>query len=247
MSNATPARLSLRGKARLTRSGATCVAGGVNFSVFSRHASSIELLLFDRGDDKRPVRVIPMDAVANRTYHYWHVFVPGAAPGQIYALRADGPFDAARGCRFDPSKVLLDPYGRAVLTPAAYDRTVASQIGVAEVGDGDEIGCGGPLDVRLGRRRAPEAAVLTHHHLRDACAWVHRPSELGVTCHKRGTYAGLIDKIPYLQQLGITAVESCQCFNSTLRTARPGKSIIGGTHPSRFSLRIKGTAREGIR
>src|SRR3954451_7309681 len=77
--------------------GATPVEGGVNFSIFSRNATSMELLLFDREDDARPTRVIKFDPVANRTYHYWHVFVPGVLSGQIYGFRADGPFDPARG------------------------------------------------------------------------------------------------------------------------------------------------------
>src|SRR4051794_22009473 len=101
--------------------GATVADGGVNFSVFSRTAKGIDLLLFDRTDDARPAREIRLDPVANRTYHYWHVFVPGAKAGQIYAFRAHGPFAPERGLRFDPTKVLLDPYGRSVVVPTAYD------------------------------------------------------------------------------------------------------------------------------
>src|SRR5437764_10106880 len=72
--------------------GATVVDGGVNFSVFSRTASGIDLLLFDRVDDAKPSAVIPIDPVAGRAYHYWHVFVPRLKAGQIYGYRADGPF-----------------------------------------------------------------------------------------------------------------------------------------------------------
>ena len=100
--------------------GATLLNGGANFSVFSRSAVSIELLLFDRVDDARPPRVIPMDPSANRTYHYWHVYVPGLQEGQIYGFRAFGPFEPDRGLRFDPSKLLLDPYGRAISVPRNY-------------------------------------------------------------------------------------------------------------------------------
>src|SRR5678815_3484895 len=91
--------------------GATLIPGGVNFSVFSRNATGMELLLFDRVDDARPSRTIRVDPLTSRTYHYWHVFVPGIQAGQIYGFRAHGPFEPARGLRFDPSKVLLDPYG----------------------------------------------------------------------------------------------------------------------------------------
>ena len=105
--------------------GATLVSGGANFSVFSRSAEWIELLFFDRVEDARPSRVIPIDPFANRTYHYWHVFVPGVEVGQIYGFRAHGPFEPDRGLRFDPSKVLLDPYGRAVGVPKNYSREAA--------------------------------------------------------------------------------------------------------------------------
>jgi pullulanase/glycogen debranching enzyme len=89
--------------------GATVLPEGMNFSLFSRRASGVELLFFDREDDPRPARVIPIDPAANRTYHYWHVFVPGVQAGQLYAYRVQGPSDKARGLRFDPAKVLLDP------------------------------------------------------------------------------------------------------------------------------------------
>src|ERR1700757_323778 len=90
--------------------GASCVAGGVNFSVYSRTASAIDLLLFDRADDDRPARGIPVDPSANRTYYYWHVLVPGLRAGQLYGYRVHGPSDPASGLRFDSEKVLLDPY-----------------------------------------------------------------------------------------------------------------------------------------
>ena len=77
--------------------GATLVNGGANFSVFSRSATSIDLLFFDRVDDARPSRVIPIDPLENRTYHYWHVFVPGVEAGQIYGFRACGTVRASSG------------------------------------------------------------------------------------------------------------------------------------------------------
>ena len=97
--------------------GATLVDGGVNFCVFSREAHTVELLLFDDAGEAGPADVIRLRAPAHRTYHYWHVFVAGLRPGQVYAYRAIGPFDPARGLRFDPEKALLDPYGRAVVVP----------------------------------------------------------------------------------------------------------------------------------
>ncbi|MFZ2196249.1 MAG: hypothetical protein WAV13_00840, partial [Thermodesulfovibrionales bacterium] len=109
--------------------GATVSHGGVIFSVFSKNADSVELLLFENSGDIAPSRTVLLDPRKNRTYHYWHVFVPDIAPGQIYAYRVYGPDEPERGMRFDSSKVLLDPYGRAVVVPETYDRIAASQPG----------------------------------------------------------------------------------------------------------------------
>ena len=101
--------------------GATVVDGGVNFSLFSRTATGVELLFFDREDDAKPSRVVRLDPVANRTYHYWHAFVPGVQAGpDSTATASHGPVDPRRGLRFDPTKVLLDPYGRGVVVPEDY-------------------------------------------------------------------------------------------------------------------------------
>src|SRR6516162_10861909 len=109
--------------------GAIPTPQGVNFSVYSKHATGVELLLFDRVDQACPRGTIRLDPSINRTYHYWHVFVPGVQPGQIYGYRVAGPQDPANGMRFDPAKVLLDPYARGVVVPARYSREAAGQEG----------------------------------------------------------------------------------------------------------------------
>src|SRR3954470_6207396 len=109
--------------------GATLCDGGVNFSVFAKDATAAELLLFDHIDQPEPSRVIALDPRKHRTYHYWHVFVPGVAAGQIYGYRVSGPFDPARGLRFDPQKVLLDPYARCIARPQARSRDRACKPG----------------------------------------------------------------------------------------------------------------------
>ncbi|HET8579592.1 MAG TPA: glycogen debranching protein GlgX, partial [Nitrospiraceae bacterium] len=83
--------------------------GGVNFCLFSKNSTLVELLLFDHENDAKPSRVITLDPQKHRTYHYWHVFVPDLEPGQLYGIRAVGPYEPERGLRFDPEKVLLDP------------------------------------------------------------------------------------------------------------------------------------------
>ena len=109
--------------------GVTLVPGGANFSLFAKHSAAAQLLLFDDVDAATPSRVIDLDPRTNRTYHYWHVFVPGITAGQLYAYRVAGPFDPERGLRFDPDKVLLDPYGKSVARPAARSREAARHPG----------------------------------------------------------------------------------------------------------------------
>ena len=191
--------------------GATLVEGGLNFSVFSRDATLVELLLFDRVDDGRPKRIIPIDPTTNRTYHYWHTFVPGVRAGQIYALRVHGPQDPSRGLRFDPSKLLLDPYGRCVAAPKDYSREAARR-------DGDNAATAMKnVLVDTGTYDWKGDAPLCHSSSRTVIYEMHvrgftRHPSSGVGETTRGTYAGLIDKIPYLQQLGVTAVELLPVF-----------------------------------
>jgi isoamylase len=82
----------------------------------------VQLLLFDQADDAYPSRTVTLDPVTSRNRHYWHVFVPQIGVGQIYAFRVDGSFVPEQGLRFDPQKILLDPYGRAIARPANYSR-----------------------------------------------------------------------------------------------------------------------------
>jgi isoamylase len=108
---------------------ATVSPEGVNFSVFSKGAAAVELLLFRKMDAPQAERVIALDPRKHRTYHYWHVFVHGLKAGQIYGYRVAGPWTPDRGARFDPGIVLLDPYGRAVAIPPGYSRDLASRPG----------------------------------------------------------------------------------------------------------------------
>jgi isoamylase len=213
--------------------GATVDPGGVNFSVFSKDATSIELLLFDAASDARPAKIIALDANRQRTYHYWHVFVPNLEPGQIYAYRAHGPFAPERGFRFDSEKVLIDPYGLAVTVPEAYNREAAKRPGdntavaiksvVADPGRYDWEG-----DVPL--KRPFTETVIYELHVRGFTS--HTSS--GVAFVKRGTYAGLIEKIPYLKDLGVTAVELLPVFQFDPQDAPQGRVNYWGYQPVSF-------------
>ncbi|HZL99235.1 MAG TPA: hypothetical protein VFD43_03195, partial [Planctomycetota bacterium] len=85
--------------------GSSLAPGGANFSLYSKHATKVQLLLFDGADDGRPARTIELDPRRERTYHYWHCFVPGVQAGQLYGYRVQGPIDPARGLRFDHEKL----------------------------------------------------------------------------------------------------------------------------------------------
>jgi len=213
--------------------GATPDGNGTNFSLFSRSASRVELLFFDRADDGRPGRSIDLDPRFHRTYHYWHAFVPGAKVGQLYGYRVHGPFDPAQGMRFDPTKVLLDPYGRGVVVPPNYSREAAAQPGdnaatamknvVVDPNtydwEGDE-----PL------RRPSSQTIIYEVHVRG---FTRHPSS-GVAEAKRGTYAGMIEKIPHLQQLGVTAVELLPVFQFDAQDCPPGRVNYWGYAPVSF-------------
>src|SRR5512136_1670745 len=109
--------------------GATVTPEGVNFCIYSKNCVAMELLLFDRMDSPEPARVIALDPREHRTFTYWHVFLKGGQPGQLYGYRAYGPADPARGHRFDGTKVLLDPYTRAVMFGDNYSREAAARPG----------------------------------------------------------------------------------------------------------------------
>jgi glycogen operon protein len=213
--------------------GATVFPDGVNFSLFSRDATGVELLLFDRAGDGRPARTIALDPGRNRTYHYWHAFVPGIGAGQLYGYRVAGPREPWRGNGFDPDKLLLDPYGRALAVPADYSRRAA-----AEPGDNlatamksvvaDPRGYDWEGDAPL--KRPFSRTVIYELHV---AGFTRHPSS-GVAAGKRGTYAGLIEKIPYLRELGVTAVELLPVFQFDPQDAPQGFPNYWGYSPVSF-------------
>jgi len=208
--------------------GATVRPDGVNFSVYSKNATLVELLLFDREDAASPSRVISLDPGEHRTYHYWHLFVPGLKPAQIYGFRAVGPFDPARGMRFNGDKVLLDPYGRAVAVPKAYRRTANDVSSAMKSIVSNPSGYDWDGDRPL--LRPFVETVIYEMHIRG---FTRHPGS-GVSREKAGTYAGLIEKIPYLVDLGITAVELMPVFQFDTTDAPVGRVNYWGYSPVSF-------------
>jgi isoamylase len=213
--------------------GASLVAAGANFSVFSKHATAVQLLLFDRVDDARPSRVIDLDPRIQRTYHYWHAFVPGIEAGQLYGYRVHGPFAPDKGLRFDGEKVLLDPYAKCVARPARGSRIAASLRGddaatavKSVVVDPDTYDWEDDRPPRTPFTRT----VIYELHVGN---FTRHPNS-GVAADRRGTFVGLIEKIPYLKDLGVSAVELLPVFAFDEESAPPGHRNVWGYQPLAF-------------
>ena len=184
--------------------GATVLSGGVNFSLFSQRATSVELLLFERFDDAEPFQTIVLNPHRHRTFHYWHVYVQGLREGQIYAYRVEGPHDVSQGSRFNHTKVLIDPYSRGVVYGKNWSRSDA-------IGDIDNTRSAMKSLAVDALRYHWESVATPGYKLSESI--IYETHVRGFTRHSSsgvkypGTYDGLIEKIPYLKDLGITTVE----------------------------------------
>ncbi len=185
--------------------GATVYPDGVNFSLFSKNAIEVDLLLFEAEDHREPSHVIRLKKKTNRTFYYWHCFVEGIGHGQLYGYRVHGPHDPANGYLFDANKVLLDPYTRAVVSDT-YKRDDARSPGDNCATAMKSVVIDPTLYDWEGDR--PLYTPYSHSILYElhVGGFTKDPSSQ-VEGGLRGTYRGLIEKIPYLQKLGITTVE----------------------------------------
>jgi glycogen operon protein len=179
-----------------------------NFALFSRHATSVTLLLYSERDPARPVHHYALDPVLNKSGLIWHCRVPEGNLGgaTLYGYRIDGPHDPVGGHRFDAGKVLLDPFAPSVCFPPGYSRSSATRPGptdgMAPLG---RLSKGlKPFDADTAPRpRHTHDCIVYELHVKGFTARANS----GVSPEKRGTFAGLTEKIPYLQDLGITVVE----------------------------------------
>jgi glycogen operon protein len=194
--------------------GATWMGNGVNFAIFSEHAAGVELCLFDNiGAAEERVR-IPLN---EHTDQVWHVFLPDVRPGQLYGFRISGPYDPERGFRFNSSKLLLDPYAKAIAGSVSWADEMFGYV----MGDNEDL----TQDFRDDAWGVPKSVVVDtafdwQHDKRPAIPlhesviyevhvkgfsrlWNKLPEEL------RGTYAGLgsVPVIDYFKKLGVTALE----------------------------------------
>ncbi len=195
--------------------GATWDGGGVNFALFSEHATAVVLCLYDQRDPGKEVRQV---RVEQRTDQVWHVYLPGVRPGTLYAYRVNGPYEPHRGHRFNPAKALIDPYAKAVAGTLAWNDAFFGYRLDDPAGDGKP-------DDRDSAPYVPKSVVVD-----PAFDWEgDRPPRTGwartviyevhvkgftrrhpdVPPALRGTYAGLASPaaIRHLTELGVTAVE----------------------------------------
>jgi isoamylase len=177
--------------------------GGANFSIFSRYATDVELLLFTTAEDKEPFLAISLQKDINRTFYYWHVYIVGLPLGTWYNWRIDGAnLTTENGFSFDKEKHLIDPWARAV-SQKNWSRKAGCKPGDNGLTSmrccvvDDRYDWEGDTPLRI----SSEKAIIYELHVggftRHPSAKVNHP----------GTFSGLIEKIPYLQQLGITHVE----------------------------------------
>jgi isoamylase len=190
--------------------------GGTNFTLFSENAEKVELCLFDDEDNETRVEL------CERTAFNWHGYLPGIGPGQRYGYRVHGPYDPKAGHRFNPHKLLIDPYAKSIEGKVRWNRAnVLPYVPTSEAGDDADL----ELDDENSAVAVPKSVVIDQYF-----DWeddrppntpfhetvIYETHVKGFTmCHPgvredlRGTYAGLADPaaLEYLKELGVTAVE----------------------------------------
>ncbi len=197
--------------------GATVSAEGINFAIYSQNATSAFLALFDHPDDPAPSCHIRLDPKCHKTGDVWHIFVKDLKPGQIYAWRMDGPYRPLNGHRFNVNKLLLDPYARAMIgtidmfSDDLYGFNRRSAMKDRSFSPTDSA----PVTARCVALPQPpidwDTENRPHHPLSQSI--IYECHVKGMTAHsssfstKPGTFLGLIDRIPHLKSLGITAIE----------------------------------------
>ena len=183
--------------------GVTWEGDGWNFALHSRHATGVTLLLYDEKNFVKPQAALTLDPLQNKTGRIWHCFVPHVADARYYGYRVEGPTGARH--RFDAQKVLLDPFATEVFFPPEFSRAAATQPGA---NDGRAplgvLPVKKPVTERIARPRHPWHEIVIYElHVKGFTARANS----GVSKEKRGTFLGLIEKIPYLKELGVTVVE----------------------------------------
>lgn len=188
---------------------------GVQFSIFSRNASGVKLILFHNSEPDSDFTEIALDPFLNKTGDVWHIWIEGLSEGQVYGYRISGEYDPANGHRFNENKLLIDPYSRAITGNFIWDLSKACgiELNVSNKAESFSTVDSGPYVPRSivinGRNeivkspiRIPENDLIIYElHVKGFTA--HHSSKVNFP----GTFKGLTEKIPYLKELGINAVE----------------------------------------
>lgn len=226
--------------------GVTFTDKGANFCVYGRLAKSVELLFFEHKDAVNACQIINLSPIENRTAYYWHIFVEGVQAGQLYGFRVNGPYRPQQGIRFYPDKILLDPYGLLVERGANFSRDAA-------IGEGSNISsCLKSVVVDIDDYDWGDDCHPRHSFAKSVIYEMHvggftRHQSSGLAKNKRGTYSGLVEKIPYLQELGITAVELMPVYQFDPGEHHAGLVNYWGYSPlSLFSVHREYSADQSI-
>ena len=180
--------------------GAVLTGKGVNFSVFSRNAEEVSLVLFENAEINSPYTEIKLDWQKNKSGDIWHCHVNGLKEGACYLYRVNGPYIPEKGLRFNPQKALIDPYAKALTSinnrdTAKPEDTIQNMTRCIVINDDFDWQGDLPLNYPL------RFSVLYETHIKGLTA--HPSSDVK---HK-GTYRGVIEKIPFFKELGITSLE----------------------------------------
>jgi len=184
-----------------------------NFALYSKHATSVTLQLYRDNDTRQPFYSYLFKPLLNKSGRVWHCRLPAATidGAHYYAYQIDGPNQPEQGHRFDPQKILLDPYARAIHFPNDLDRLAArlpgSNAGKAPLGC-IHVGSDANTQVNEPHPQHDHDTIIYELHVRGFT----QHSSSAVEPDQRGTFSGLVKKIPYLKELGITVVELMPVF-----------------------------------
>ena len=213
--------------------GATVMDSGVNFSIYSRDATQVELWLFHHKDDEQPYQIIKFDPQKNLSYHYWHVFVHGVGEGLFYGYKIKGEYAPSKGLYFDGSKLLSDPFAKG-LYGEKYSRGDASTFGKDNTATAIKSVVVAPSEYDWQGDTHPRISLSTSVIYEMHVGGFTANPNSGVSVEKRGTFLGVIEKIPYLKNLDITTVELMPVFAFDPQDAPLGLKNYWGYSPINF-------------
>jgi isoamylase len=190
--------------------GATPHGDGVNFALCTEHATSVDLLLYARARDSEPAQTIRLEHRQHRSVNTWHVFVAGVRDGQSYAWRVHGPWNPASGHVFDGTRPLLDPYARLIVPRTPDDAAREPPHGASRSGHYVSVVVDPSRfdwqDVAPPRVQPTERIIYEMH----VAGFTRHPS---AGASRPGTFDALIERIPFLADLGVTTVELLPIFS----------------------------------